>query len=120
MPCPLFLPGSPLPLSDLFGGVCSVDPEAELSIDKLTRCCNPGHARHSCPQAALSETDSVRFLVRSDDGVLIDVAWVTERNHYPIAVGSLRISRCLEPAATTLEHQARAVAAAYLHQTGKL
>ena len=120
MPCPLFLPGGPLPLSDIFGGVCSADPASELSVDKLTRCCNPGHARGLCEHAATVGADSHRFLVRADDGVTIEVAWAAERNHHPLAAGTLRITRVLEPANGPLEHQARACATAYLHQTGQL
>jgi hypothetical protein len=116
----LFLPASPLPLSDIHGGACSVDPKTDLSIDKLTRCCNPGYARTRCEHAAAAQADSNRFLVRSEDGISIEIAWATELNHHPVAVGSLRVPRTLPPAARPLEHQARACAAAYLHRTGQL
>jgi hypothetical protein len=119
MPCPLFLPGAQLPLSDIFGGTCAADSDAELSTDKLTQCCNPGYARARCRHAASVEADSNRFLVRSDDGACIEIAWATEFNHHPIAVGTLRIGRAGAPAADPLEHQARACADAYLRQTGK-
>jgi len=120
MPCPLFLPGTPLPLSDIFGGACSAEPEAEISRDKLSLCCNHGYAREVCAHAAAVEADSHRFLVRSDDGDSIEIAWATERNHHPLAVGMLRIARALPPANGTLEHQARACAAIYLRQTGQI
>jgi len=120
MPCPLFRPGSPLPLSEVFAGTCATDPSAELSAEKLTRCCNPGYARANCRHAAAIEADSVRLLVRSDDGAAIEIAWASEFNHHPVAVGTLRISRSLPAVSTTLEHQARACAAAYLHRTGQI
>jgi hypothetical protein len=120
MPCPLFLPGSLLPLSEIFAGSCAADRGAELSLDKLTRCCNPGYARGCCEPAAGAEADSFRFLVRSDDGAFIEIAWASEFNHHPLAVGTLRIARSLAPALTPLEHQARACAATYLHRTGQL
>ena len=120
MPCPLFLPGSPLPVSEIFAGGCAADPGAELTLDKLTRCCNPGYARGCCRHAATVEADSVRFLVRSDDGAFIEIAWASEFNHHPLAVGTLHIARSLAPASTPLEHQACACAATYLHRTGQL
>jgi hypothetical protein len=120
MPCPLFLPGTPLPLSDFFGGTCAADPSEELTTDKLAKCCNPGYARSRCQKAATAEADSYRFLVRSDDGASIEVAWASERNHHPLAVGVFRIDRNLPPPNGALEHQARACAASYLHRTGKL
>ena len=126
MPCPLFLPDSPLPLSEIFAGTCAADPGAELPVDKLTRCCNPGYARGCCEFAASAEADSVRFLVRSDDGASTEIAWASEFNHHPLAVGTLHIARTASwgnasraPASTPLEHQARACAATYLHRTGR-
>jgi hypothetical protein len=120
MPCPLFLPGLLLPLSDMYAGECSADCEAPLSIEKLTRCCNPGYARNRCTSAATAEADSHRFLVCSDDGGTIEIAWASERDHHPIAVGKLRFNHALPAAAGPLEHQARACAQNYLHQTGCL
>jgi hypothetical protein len=114
------MPGSPLPLSNIYAGECSADSGAVLSVDKLTRCCNPGYARTLCEFAASSEIDSYRFLVRSDDGGSTEVAWASERDHHPVAVGTLRIDHHLKPATGPLEHQARACAQTYLHQTGRL
>lgn len=120
MACPLFLPGSRLPLSETYGGECSADSGAALSTDKLTRCCNPGYARSLCERAAASDVDSHRFLVRSDDGVSVEIAWSAERNHHPVAVGMLRFDRDSAPTAGPLEHQARACVQVYLRQTGRL
>lgn len=126
MPCPLFLPGSLLPLSGIYSGACAADPLAEIAIDKLTRCCNPGYARSCCPHAAGIEADSNRFLIRACDGGSVEIAWATESNHHPLAVGTLKIPRTMLSvgpalaATEPLEHQARSCAAAYLHQTGQL
>jgi len=109
-----------LPLSEIFAGTCAADPAAELTVDKLTRCCNPGYARGCCVHAAGAEADSIRLLVRSDDGAYIEIAWASEFNHHPLAVGTLRIAHGPAPASTPLEHQARACAATYLHRTGRM
>jgi hypothetical protein len=119
MACPLFMPGSLLPLSDIYAGGCAANSAAILSTEKLARCCNPGYARTLCEEAAAAEADSYRFLVRSDDGSSIEVAWATERNHHPIAVGTLHIGRVPNRAVGPLEHQARVCAQAYLYRTGR-
>ncbi len=118
MACPLFLPGSLLPMSDFYAGECAADSGAPISREKLTRCCNPGYARSICAHAAGSDVDSHRFLVMSDDGLSIEVAWAAERDHHPIAVGTFRIARELPAVADPLEHQARACAQAYVSRAG--
>jgi hypothetical protein len=120
MACPLFLPGPRLPMSEIYAGECSADSGASLSMEKLTRCCNPGYARTLCERAAASDIDSYRFLVCSDEGGSIEIAWASEHNHHPIAVGTLRLDHALSQAAGPLDHQARACAQSYLRQTGRL
>ena len=66
------------------------------------------------------QSDAVHFLVRSDDGVTIEVAWAAERNHHPVAVGTLRVPRNPAAPADDLESQAQACARNYLRLTGKL
>ncbi len=105
-------------MSDLYNGACHGEPETVLSREVLTACCNPGHARDLCTRAAASDADSVRLMVRSDDGTLVEVAWAIERNHHPVAVGTIRIARDASPASNPLEHQALACARAYLRHTG--
>jgi hypothetical protein len=105
-------------MSDLYNGTCHADPGAALSRELLTASCNPGHARAVCPRAAQSEADSIRLMVRSDDKISIEIAWATERNHHPVAVGSIRVPRNHVPATSPLEHQANACAAAYIRHTG--
>jgi len=119
MACPLFLPASPLtPLSDLYGGECAAEAVA-LSSDTLL-CCNAGYARSSCGRAAQSGTDAFRFLVKANHDGVVDVAWSSERNHHPVAVGTLAVD-CKSDAIPIgpLERQARVYAAAYLCQIGR-
>lgn len=118
MACPLFLPASPLtPLSDLHSGECAAEAVA-LSFDTLL-CCNAGYARGSCKRAAQSEADAFRFLVKANHDGVVDVAWSSERNHHPVAVGTLAVD-CKAVTAETgpLERQARVFANAYLRQSG--
>jgi hypothetical protein len=118
MACPLFLPASPLtPLSDLYGGECAAEAVA-LSFDTLL-CCNAGYARGSCRRAAQSEADAFRFSIKANHDGVVDVAWSSERNHHPVAVGILAVD-CKTDAIPTgpLERQARAYASAYLRQIG--
>ena len=120
MACPLFLPASPLsPLEDLYGGECAGELGALIPVDVLRQCCNRGYARDSCKRAAQSEADAFRFLIRSNRDGVVDVAWSSERNHHPVAVGTLVVDGT---GSTTesgpLERQARAFASAYLRQIG--
>jgi hypothetical protein len=120
MACPLFVPASPLtPLSDLYGGECAAGVGALIPIDTLRQCCNAGYARDSCQRAAQSDADAFRFLIKANRDGIVDVAWSSERNHHPVAVGTLVVD-CKAGAAPTepLERQARVHAAAYLRQIG--
>jgi hypothetical protein len=127
MACPLFLPASPLtgfhseaaPLGDLYGGKCAADADALIPLDVLRRCCNAGYARDTCERAAQSDTDAFRFLIKAAHGGIIDVAWSSERNHHPVAVGTLAVnSAASEAALSPLERQASAYASAFVRQTG--
>jgi len=119
MACPLFLPVAPLAgFSDLYGGECAAEAGA-IPDDTLRRCCNAGYARGSCPRAEQSDADAFRFLVRANRGGVVDVAWSSERNHHPLAVGTLPMDCSIEARESgPLELQARACAAAYLRQAG--
>jgi hypothetical protein len=118
MACPLFLPASPLSgFSDLHDGRCAAERELPISSDTLRLCCNIGYARGVCERAAREEVDAIRVLVKANRGGTIEVAWSMERNHHPVAVGSVEVTgsaSCDQP----LERQARACAEAYLRQTG--
>jgi len=120
MACPLFLPVSRLTdFEDLYGGECAGEAGALIPADVLCQCCNTGYARDSCRRAAQSDADAFRFLVKANRDGVIDVAWSSERNHHPVAVGTLAVDCNRDTTATTpLERQARACAAAYLRQIG--
>ncbi|HTA45827.1 MAG TPA: hypothetical protein VK789_25450 [Bryobacteraceae bacterium] len=116
MACPLFLPSSPLAdFEDLYTGACAAQPGSLIPSDTLRHCCNAGYARGSCEHAAKSEADAYRFLIKSNLGGGVEVAWSSERDHHPVAVGKLLV---IGSAAVDdpLQRQARACAAAYLQQ----
>jgi hypothetical protein len=123
MACPLFLPVSPLtglppeaaPLGDLYGGECAAAPGSLIPLDILRRCCNTGYARAACSRAGQANADATRFLIRADRDGVIEVAWASERNHHPVAVGTVQVTEASE-GNEPLERQARACVAAYLRQ----
>jgi hypothetical protein len=126
MSCPFFLPVSrladfvpgPMPLGDCYGGECSADPGALIPIDTLRHCCNLGYARGSCERAARSEADAARFMIKSDSAGSVLVAWAMERNHHPVAVGTVTFplrDECSLP----VERQARAYVDSYLRSKGR-
>jgi hypothetical protein len=92
-----------------------------ISSDKLRRCCNLGYARGVCERAQESPADAARFLVKSDRGGIVEIQWSLERNHHPVAVGTMEVA--MGRAIGTedpLERQARACAASYLRRAGRL
>jgi hypothetical protein len=123
MSCPLFLPASPLAgfaseassLGDLYGGECAAQPAALIPVDTLRRCCNAGYARTACEHAAQPDADAFHFLIKSQSDGVVQVAWSSERNHHPVAVGTLPVSGP-GGSADPLERQARAFAAAFFRQ----
>ena len=129
MPCPLFLPGSLLggtalagsasaaPLGALFGGVCGADPGFDIPESLLKHGCNAGYARGECPRAASVDLDALRFRIKSHTQGIIEVAWSKERDHHPVAVGTIRLAE-MPGTNDALELQARACAAVYLRITG--
>src|SRR6185437_14597780 len=89
MACPFFLPESPVEhFSDLYAGTCAKYADAAIPSD-LIESCNRGYARETCGRAALSDSDAYRFLVKSHNNNVVQIAWSSERNHHPIAVGDL-------------------------------
>jgi hypothetical protein len=116
MACPLFLPASPLAgFTDLQGGECATQPGALIPLDTLRRCCNTGYARATCEHAAQSDADAFRFLIKSNCDGVVGVAWSIERDHHPVAVGTLLVTGTAAVEGP-LERQARACAAAYFRQ----
>lgn len=126
MACPLFLPEVPLagfapeptPLGELFAGRCAADPAAEIPPYILRSCCNRGYARGACERAATINADAYRFLVKSDDGDSVTVAWSSERDHLPLGAGEAIVRREFPAATDPLALQARACAAAYRRFAG--
>ena len=125
MACPLFLPSSPLPgyasetssLGDMYGGECASQPGVLIPVDTLRCHCQAGYARQACSHAAQSEPDAFRFQIKSHREGVIAVAWSSERDHHPLAVGTLQLADDAGDADDPLERQARAYAAAYSRQT---
>jgi hypothetical protein len=126
MPCPFFLPASRLadfatgamPLGDSYGGECSADPGALIPIDTLRSCCNLGYARDYCERAARSEADAARFMIKSDSAGSVRVAWAVERNHHPVAVGTVTFPLA-GACSTAIERQAQAYVDSYLRSKGR-
>jgi len=102
----------------MFEGACAADAATPIPEETLKECCNRGYARESCRKAACVEPDASRFLVQSDRDGWIEVAWASERNHHPVAVGTLRLEMGVPAGPEPLERQARAFASAYLRQKG--
>jgi hypothetical protein len=123
MACPLFLPASPLtgfapealPLGNLFAGQCAAQAGTLIPTDTLRRCCNTGYARGCCEHAAGQQADANRFLIKSYGDGTVEIAWSTERDHHPVAVGTLRLTDASSAPESPLERQARACVSAYLH-----
>jgi len=119
MACPFFLPNSPLTgFSDVYSGRCAAGDSISISHDLLEHGCNNGYARETCVHASRSESDVFRFLVKAHCNGIIEVAWSSERNHHPVAVGSLSIDQTIEPD-TPLERQAWISARNYLTHIGQ-
>lgn len=116
MACPLFLPSSPLSdFEDACDGECAAQRGAVIPADTLRRRCNTGYARDVCEHAAKSESDALRFLIKSHRNGVVQVAWSSERDHHPVAVGTLEITST-GGVDDPLERQARVCVASYLSQ----
>jgi hypothetical protein len=134
MACPYFCPTSPqaaagtetamLPLGDAFAGTCCAVPGQPWQPDPATSrpLCNLGYARGRCDRfPADAGPDAVRFTIRHDDGALLRLYYVLERDHHPFAHGPLEFvtataSFARAPASQQLAYQARAYVASYLRR----
>ena len=123
MPCPLFVPETVVPgsaaaspLGAVFRGSCAANAVAD---DALLQRCNTGYAREVCQHAAGLDADAVRFRIRAHAGGAIEIAWSTERDHHPVAVGILSLTDNAGDTGT-LDRQARACASVYLQKTGNV
>jgi hypothetical protein len=85
-----------LPLGALWAGVCRAGaaesgPPEEASVRRL---CQLGYARDNCPRFPNDAgADAVRFTISRDDGQLLLLHYVLERDHHPYAHGSLEYQR---------------------------
>jgi hypothetical protein len=100
--CPYFIPvkrceselwrhRARLPLGDGYEGRCGAPgyEAAAPTEDQLKTGCNLGNSRCSrLPEDRAH--DSVRFHVRSDQGVQLTVSYCAERDHHPRASGLLQ------------------------------
>jgi hypothetical protein len=141
MACPYFDPvrprtlatgaaGAMLPLGGDWVGLCRSTGGQIWEPDEasLTTLCNLGYARGSCPRFPADEgdagPDAVRFTIFRDDGRLVQVGYVVERDHYPFAHGGLEFSRAAAafvtaPETEILHRQACAYVTSYLRRKGE-
>lgn len=134
MCCPCFSPRlprpavageacAPLPLGDLWAGVCLAQPEDPVEPgDALLTLCNLGYARGACPRfTADTAANAVRFAIAADDGHSLEIRYAVERGHLPLDCGQIQYrlaEDAFQPplAATAFAGQARAYAASYLRR----
>jgi len=135
MSCPCFEPIEPrphaadprramLPLGDAWTGFCRAVPDQLHQPDDsvLDAYCNLGYARGRCARfPAACGADAARFTIVSDDGAVLRLYYVLERDHRPFAHGPLEFSVAQGALTTPTEGeltglQARAYAASYLRR----
>lgn len=117
-----------LPLGGAWSGIClaaPADPWQPDSADRERRC-NLGYARGSCPRFPdASGPDAIRFTITRDEGAVLRLYYVVERDHHPYAHGALDYARdsaaitCASAGPGTpslLATQACAYAASYLRR----
>ncbi|MGA2273656.1 MAG: hypothetical protein ABSH00_08875 [Bryobacteraceae bacterium] len=138
MSCPCFLPVEPrpyaaasrramLPLGDAWTGICRAVPDDLFRPDDSTldTFCNLGYARGRCARFPADHgPDAVRFTIVSNDGAVLRLYYVLERDHRPFAHGALEFSVAQNELTTPAEGaltaaQARAYAASYLRRTSE-
>jgi len=113
-----------LPLGDAWTGICRAVPDRPFQPDDslLEPFCNLGYARGHCAHfPADCSPDAMRFILVSDDGAVLRLYYVLERDHRPFAHGPLEFSVAQNEVTTPAEgsltdRQARAYAASYLRR----
>ena len=104
--CPFFSPVEPaplssaashalLPLGDAWAGLCHAAPENPFQpgVETLYPICNIGYARARCPRFPGGDApDAIRFCITADRGNLLQLYYVVERGHLPLAHGALEFS----------------------------
>ena len=131
MACPWFLPQQPMPqshtgpaprtpLGELWNGLCCASGnQAEVSHE----ACNSGYARSRCSHfPAESPHDAVRFHVAGENGDLIRLQYIYEREWWPGEHGVLEYSRARGEVAPEngnglLGRQAAAFAESWIRRT---
>jgi len=133
MACPWFSPQQPLPeagagpaarapLGELWTGLCCAPGRHEPADNDA---CNHGYARARCPHfPADSPDDAVRFNVASENGDLIRLEYVYERQWWPAEHGTLEYSRVQRrivvlDGGDLLHQQAAAFAASWIRKTSE-
>jgi hypothetical protein len=131
MACPWFSPQQPLPetttgasprspLGELWTGLCCAPGHHDAAASDA---CNTGYARARCPSfPADTPDDAVRFHVAEENGDLIRLQYIYERQWWPAEHGVLDYSRSLlavTPATGSdlLHRQAAAFAASWIRKT---
>ena len=114
-----------LPLGGAWSGVCRAIPGDAWQPEAadLERRCNLGYARGMCSRFPDDAgPDAIRFTISGDDGTVLRLYYVAERDHHPFAHGPLEYSRAAagitSPVACReiLDAQASAYAASYLRR----
>jgi hypothetical protein len=114
-----------LPLGGAWSGVCRAVPGDAWRPETadLERRCNLGYARGICSRFPDDGgPDAIRFTICRDDGAVLRLYYVAERDHHPFAHGPLEYSRAAAGIAPAhdcpeiLDAQATAYAASYLRR----
>jgi len=127
MACPYFYPVAPLdtspwsvpprlPLGDAYAGFCRAPGVAEQPDEtRLRAVCNVGYGRHSCEQfPASSASDAIRFHVVADQGDLIRIQFVFEKECWPAERGEFDYTDALGVAVNLPDEILRRQASAFI------
>jgi len=110
------------PLGDVWAGTCDAGPVPAAPDESLLVRCNLGYARGACVRLQDADgPDSIRFSVSQDEGGLIRLYYVVERDHHPYAHGPLAFDTGRgeftdPPPDENLRLQARAYLSSYLRR----
>jgi hypothetical protein len=106
MACPYFFPVARfessrwsvpprLPLGDAFAGECRAPAcTAQPEESRMRELCNVGYGRAVCDQFPRdpASRDAIRFHVAKDDGELIQIQYVFERECWPAGHGTIEFA----------------------------
>ncbi len=116
-----------LPLGDAWSGLCHADPDNpwQPGAETLYPLCNIGYARACCPRFPAGDgPDSIRFSVSAAQGALLQLYYVVERDHLPLAHGALEYTTREagfrpEPPLPAVARLAGAYVSSYLRRSGE-